>query len=137
MKKKRGKKTDFAQNTVRLSERGWNDLFAFKEFVDEAMHADGHPRGATLAVTASMAMAHAVASVDGTAFARNAKSVEAEIVEGVSRCILDALREALPGVDLALKIDLATRHLTVAADQQIHKFELPMTGGEKKISMRQ
>ena len=139
MKKKRAKKKkDYTQNTVRLSQRGWEDLLSFKEFVDEAMHNEGHPRGATLAVTASIATRYAVESVDGTAFERNLKSVEAEIVEGFSKCLLRALKEVAPDIQFVLEVDLESRHLSLSANQKEGSFELPVFSGDrKKIHMRQ
>ena len=138
MKKKRAKKKkDYSQNTLRLSQRGWEDLLSFKSFVDEAMHAEGHPRPSTLAVSASIAMNHAVESVDGTAFERNVRLAEGEIVESFSKCILGALREILPEVQFLLEVDLETRRMTLSGNQEHRSFELPAIGGSAKISLRQ
>ena len=139
MKKKRaGKKKDLSKNTLLLSQRGWEELLTFKEFVDEALQRDGHPRPSSLAVAASIAMAHACASVDGAAFARNAKSVEAGIIEGFSQCLMSALKEILPDIQFVLEVDLETRRLSLSANQEYGSFDLPAFSGDRtKIHVRQ
>ena len=138
MKKKRaGKKKDLSQNTLRLSQRGWEDLLLFKTFIDEAMHAEGYPRPASLAVAASIAMNHAVESVDGTAVVRNIRMAEGEIVSSFSTCILGALKEILPDVQFLLEVDLESRRMILSANNDKRSFEMPAVGSSTKISMRQ